>query len=58
MSGSPKFTASQDLPDMDYAAFARGIGLAGINVDTRRATQRRLGSRTERRPSGAPRCPV
>lgn len=34
MSGSPKFAASQDLPDMDYAAFARGIGLAGINVDT------------------------
>lgn len=34
MSGSPKFAASQDLPDMDYAAFARGIDLGGVNVDT------------------------
>lgn len=33
MSASPKFAASQTLPDMDYAAFARGIGLQGINVD-------------------------
>ncbi|MCG7630961.1 thiamine pyrophosphate-requiring protein [Gordonia McavH-238-E] len=33
MSGSPKFAASQELPDVDYAAFARGIGLVGINVD-------------------------
>ncbi len=33
MSASPKFTASQTLPDVDYAAFARGIGLQGINVD-------------------------
>jgi pyruvate dehydrogenase (quinone) len=34
MENSPKFAASQDLPEMDYAAFARGIGLQGINVDT------------------------
>jgi pyruvate dehydrogenase (quinone) len=33
MSGSPKFVPSQDLPDVDYAAFARSIGLLGINVD-------------------------
>ncbi|WP_439028837.1 thiamine pyrophosphate-requiring protein [Gordonia terrae] len=33
MSGSPKFAPSQDLPDVDYAAFARSIGLLGINVD-------------------------
>ncbi|MDY6808143.1 MAG: thiamine pyrophosphate-requiring protein [Actinomycetota bacterium] len=33
MSSSPKFAASQDLPEMDYAAFARSIGLGGINVD-------------------------
>jgi pyruvate dehydrogenase (quinone) len=34
MEGMPKFTESQDLPDVDYAAFARGLGLVGINVDT------------------------
>ncbi|PYE17351.1 pyruvate dehydrogenase (quinone) [Williamsia limnetica] len=33
MEGSPKFAASQTLPDVDFAAFARGIGLHGINVD-------------------------
>ncbi len=34
MSGSPKFAKSQTLPDIDYGAFARGIGLMGINVDS------------------------
>ncbi|MEO6884890.1 MAG: thiamine pyrophosphate-requiring protein [Jatrophihabitantaceae bacterium] len=34
MEGAPKFTESQNLPDVDYAAFARSIGLKGINVDT------------------------
>jgi len=34
MEGSPKFAESQNLPDVDYAAFARSIGLLGINVDT------------------------
>ncbi len=33
MGGYPKFAESQTLPDVDYAAFARGIGLQGINVD-------------------------
>jgi pyruvate dehydrogenase (quinone) len=33
MESMPKFTESQDLPDVDYAAFARGIGLHGINVE-------------------------
>ena len=33
MSGSPKFAQSQTLPDVDFAAFARGLGLGGINVD-------------------------
>ncbi|QXJ19869.1 thiamine pyrophosphate-requiring protein [Actinomadura graeca] len=33
MGGSPKFEESQTLPDMDYAAFARSIGLEGIVVD-------------------------
>jgi len=33
MEDSPKFTASQSLPDVDFAAFARSLGLQGINVD-------------------------
>lgn len=33
MEGDPKFEASQDLPDMNYAAFADMIGLQGIRVD-------------------------
>ena len=34
MEGAPKFAQSQTLPDVDYAAFARSLGLAGVNVDT------------------------
>jgi pyruvate dehydrogenase (quinone) len=34
MEGAPKFAESQTLPDVDYAAFARSLGLQGINVDT------------------------
>jgi pyruvate dehydrogenase (quinone) len=33
MEGAPKFAESQTLPDVDYAAFARSLGLQGINVD-------------------------
>jgi pyruvate dehydrogenase (quinone) len=33
MAGFPKFAESQTIPDVDYAAFARSIGLGGINVD-------------------------
>jgi pyruvate dehydrogenase (quinone) len=33
MEGAPKFTESQTLPDVDYAAFAASLGLHGINVD-------------------------
>jgi pyruvate dehydrogenase (quinone) len=32
MSGAPKFEESQVLPDVDYAAFARGLGLAALTV--------------------------
>ena len=31
--GTPKFDASQLLPDVDYAAWARTLGLQGIHVD-------------------------
>ncbi|MBF4477247.1 thiamine pyrophosphate-requiring protein [Rhodococcus rhodochrous] len=32
MGGAPKFAESQSLPDVDYAAFARGLGLGGETV--------------------------
>jgi pyruvate dehydrogenase (quinone) len=32
MSESPKFVESQSVPDVDYAAFAAGLGLQGITV--------------------------
>jgi pyruvate dehydrogenase (quinone) len=34
MEGAPKFAESQSLPDVDYAAFARGLGLGGVNIDS------------------------
>ena len=33
MEGSPKFTQSQQLPDVSYEGFARSLGLHGIAVD-------------------------
>jgi pyruvate dehydrogenase (quinone) len=33
MQGAPKFVESQTLPDVDYAAFARGLGLHARNID-------------------------
>jgi pyruvate dehydrogenase (quinone) len=33
MEGDPKFDASQDLPNYDYAAYAESLGLRGIRVD-------------------------
>jgi len=33
MEGDPKFSASQDLPDVPYHLFAISIGLKGIYVD-------------------------
>jgi len=33
LSGEPKFEASQDIPDVNYAAFAQLIGLKGIRVE-------------------------
>ncbi len=33
MEKSPQFVASQALPDVDYAAFARSRGLLGDNID-------------------------
>jgi pyruvate dehydrogenase (quinone) len=34
MEGAPKFAESQTLPDVDFAAFARTLGLSGVNIDT------------------------
>jgi pyruvate dehydrogenase (quinone) len=33
MGDSPQFVPSQSLPDVDYASFARGLGLLGENID-------------------------
>ncbi|OBC01857.1 thiamine pyrophosphate-requiring protein [Mycobacterium sp. 852013-50091_SCH5140682] len=33
MENSPKFDASQNLPDVNFAAFARSLGLHGDNID-------------------------
>ena len=33
MGGAPKFEESQTLPDVDYAGFARSLGLGAIAVD-------------------------
>lgn len=33
MEGNPRFEASQDIPDVHYAAFAEMLGLKGIYVD-------------------------
>ncbi|WP_438490662.1 thiamine pyrophosphate-requiring protein [Streptomyces sp. S186] len=33
MSGAPQFLASQSLPDVPYADFARSIGLEGVRVE-------------------------
>ncbi|MFZ3565585.1 thiamine pyrophosphate-requiring protein [Streptomyces sp. BH097] len=33
MGGSPSFVPSQELPDVDYAAFARQLGLTGVRVE-------------------------
>ena len=33
MEGDPAFAASQEIPDVDYAAFAEQIGLRGIKLD-------------------------
>jgi pyruvate dehydrogenase (quinone) len=34
INGNPKYEASQDLPECDYAGFAESIGLRGIRVST------------------------
>ncbi|KQR70216.1 thiamine pyrophosphate-requiring protein [Pedobacter sp. Leaf176] len=33
LAGEPKFEASQDIPDVNYAAFATLVGLKGIRID-------------------------
>jgi pyruvate dehydrogenase (quinone) len=34
MQGAPKFVESQTLPDVDYAGFARSLGLGAVSVTT------------------------
>jgi pyruvate dehydrogenase (quinone) len=32
-SGEPKFEGSQEIPDLNYAAFAESLGLAGVRIE-------------------------
>ena len=57
MEGAPKFTESQTLPDVDYAAFAASLGLQGIYVDKPARPRPRLGPGPGRRPAHAARRP-
>jgi len=34
LGGAPKVAATQDLPDLDYAQYARWLGLEGLTVDS------------------------
>jgi pyruvate dehydrogenase (quinone) len=34
MEGDPKFEASQDIPDVPYAEYARLVGLQGVRVES------------------------
>jgi pyruvate dehydrogenase (quinone) len=34
LGGAPKVAATQDLPDLDYAQYARWLGLDGLTVDS------------------------
>ena len=34
MESAPKFSESQDLPDVDYSGFARSLGLAGRRIES------------------------
>ena len=52
MEGAPKFEASQDLPDVDYAAFARSLGCRGSTSTPRTRSGRR--GRRRSRPTGRP----
>ena len=33
LEGDPKLEATQDIPDFDYAGYARGLGLDGVRVE-------------------------
>ncbi len=57
MEGAPKFTESQVLPDVDYAAFATSLGLLGIHVDKPERPRPGLGPGAGRRPARAARRP-
>ena len=53
MSGAPKFAASQTLPDVDFAGFARSLGLDGVEHRRPRRDRTGLGPGVAR-PAGPP----
>ena len=53
MEGDPQFEASQEIPYVDYAAWAELIGLKGIKLDAAPSEiEEALARGAERRPSG------
>ena len=52
MEGDPEFEASQEIPYLDYAAYAELIGLHGIKVSKSSEIEERLARGAERRPPG------
>ena len=54
MEGAPKFTESQTCPDVDYAAFARSVGLDRHQHRHRRRPRLGLGARAGGRPAHRP----
>ena len=45
LGGAPKVAETQDLPDLDYAAYAELLGLTGLTVDGPGGCRRRRGTR-------------
>jgi pyruvate dehydrogenase (quinone) len=42
LSGSPDLPRTQDIPDVNYAAYAQSLGLAGIRIETAQGITRAL----------------
>ncbi|HEY7266150.1 MAG TPA: thiamine pyrophosphate-requiring protein [Solirubrobacterales bacterium] len=54
LEGDPKLEASQDIPEFDYAGYARHIGLRGVRVETPDA----IGAAWDEALSGGPPCVI
>ncbi len=52
LGGAPKVAATQDLPDLDYAAYARMLGLGGVHRPTSRGDVDRVWEEKRFPPAG------